>query len=129
MAAATRSAAQVGFRLTHFRPRSTRPTGRALIASPLRKRPRSSARSLAVAALGEAEVGDLGRALRREQDVGGLEIAVDDALVVGSLHGAGDLFEKGGSLLRRLRLAVDLPRQAAALDVLHGIVRLAANHP
>ena len=33
--------------------------------------------------LGQAEVGDLGRAVRGEQDVGRLQVAVDDAGLVG----------------------------------------------
>jgi hypothetical protein len=50
--------------------------------------------------LGDAEVGEEGVAVLVEQDVGGLDIAVDDALLVGGIQGGGDLVEQEGDLLR-----------------------------
>ena len=40
---------------------------------------------------GDAEVGDLHLALRRDQHVAGLDVAVDDAVAVGEVEGAGDV--------------------------------------
>ena len=49
-------------------------------------------REIAVAfdALGQAEVGDVRRAVGVEQDVAGLEVAVQDAALVGVVDGASD---------------------------------------
>ena len=41
--------------------------------------------------LGQPEVGDVRPALLVEQDVGRLEVAVQDAALVGVVHGRGDL--------------------------------------
>src|SRR5262249_60804925 len=46
-------------------------------------------RAVAAEALGQSEVGDLGPAVGVEQDVGRLEVAVDDAGLVGGVGGAG----------------------------------------
>ena len=51
--------------------------------------------------LGEAEVQDLDLAVRRHLDVGGLEVAVDDALLVGFLQGLRDLPRDRQRLLDR----------------------------
>jgi hypothetical protein len=57
------------------------------------------------------------------QDVVGLEIAVDDAEVVGHRHGREDLREQVDDARARQRpLLVDQRQQGAALDVLHGQV-------
>ena len=50
--------------------------------------------------LGQAEVGDLGRAVRGQQHVGRLQVAVDDALLVGRLHGPGQRLDQAGRLAR-----------------------------
>ena len=41
--------------------------------------------------LGQTEVGDMRFIVRIEEDIGGLEIAVEDALFVGVVNGTGDL--------------------------------------
>ena len=46
---------------------------------------------VAVLGLGQAEVGDPDFALGVEQEVGGLDVAVEDALLVSILEGLGDL--------------------------------------
>ena len=58
-------------------------------------------RGIIVPGLGEAEVEDLDLSLRRDHEVGGLEIAVDDALLVGGFEGRGDLQWLEGGLHRR----------------------------
>ncbi len=70
--------------------------------------------------LGQAEVQDLGLAPGGHEDVGGLEVAVDDALGVGRLEGVGDL---GPELQQRLEVegpGSDPLRQGLALEQLHG---------
>ena len=52
---------------------------------------------------GQAEVGDQRLARVVEQDVGRLQVAVDDAALVGVMHGAGDLLDQRGRRRRRRR--------------------------
>ena len=67
------------------------------------RRPRRRSRDAAVAErLGEAEVGEEG-AVAFEQDVVGLDVAVDDAGGVGGVERVGDLAEQGDRLGRRQR--------------------------
>ena len=58
--------------------------------------------------LGEAEIADRRLAGAVQQDVAGLEVAVDDPLVVDVLHGAGDFFDDGrhGTVVAAQPLAV-----------------------
>ncbi len=84
-------------------------------------------RPLADAWANEPEVAELGEALRGDQDVARLDVAVDEARGVGVLEGAGDL---GGEVDRLLLgetplLAEDL-LERAALDVFHDEVAAAA---
>ena len=67
--------------------------------------------------LGQAEVGDLRGAVARHQDVGRLEVAVDDSHRVGRAHRPGQQIDEPGRLFGRLRDAVDFAGQAAAVDV------------
>ncbi len=71
----------------------------------------------------QAEIRDLGRAVGGEQDVGRLEVAVDDPALVGGLDGLGYRGHQGGGLAGRLRRARHHLGQAAALDEFHGEVR------
>ena len=68
---------------------------------------------------GDAEVGDLGRALLVDEDVLGLDVAVDDALGVGGAERAGDLDRVGDRLGdRQPAVAADAVLERLALDVL-----------
>ena len=69
--------------------------------------------------LGETEVEDLDPAVVRELDVGRLEIAMQDPLLVRRLESLGDLEEQRQRLLDRDRTARDARRQVLALDQLH----------
>jgi hypothetical protein len=57
-------------------------------------------------------------ALPRQKDVARLQVAVQDAVPVGGLHGAGHRFEELGSLPGRQRRAGKRPPQTAARDEL-----------
>ena len=69
--------------------------------------------------LGEAEVEDLDLAVRRELDVRGLQVAVDDPLLVRRLEGLGDLAGDGEGLVERERAALQPLGEVFALDELH----------
>ena len=68
---------------------------------------------------GDAEVEELYRAGRRHQDVGGLEVPVDDEVSVRVLHRLAHLAEQSYPLGDRGRVRVTVRRQGSALDVLH----------
>ena len=74
---------------------------------------------LGVPRLGEPEVEDLDRAVGSDLDVGGFEIAVDDALLVRRLEGLGDLEGDGDGLVHRDRAASDALGEILAVDELH----------
>ena len=69
--------------------------------------------------LGEAEVGDLHAAPLVEQDVLGLDVAMDDAFVVGVLQRVADLRHDRQRLGRRQAARLDELPQVGAVDVLH----------
>ena len=69
--------------------------------------------------LGEAEVEDLDLPVGRELDVGGLEVAVDDPLLVRRLERLGDLPRDGEGLVERQRAALQPFGEVFALDELH----------
>ena len=73
--------------------------------------------------LGQAEVGDLGRAVGGEQDVGRLEVAVDDPPVVRGLHPPREQDDHLHRLARRPGALAEPLGQAAPLDELQGEVR------
>jgi hypothetical protein len=66
--------------------------------------------------LGETEVCDLRLAVRRQQHVGRLQVAVNDAPIVGHGHCPGQQPDGLGGGARRLRAAGDPPGEAATLD-------------
>ena len=75
--------------------------------------------ALLVERAGDAEVGDLGRALLVDQDVLGLDVAVDDVAGVGGGERARDLDRVGDRLVdRQAAHAADAVLQRLALDVL-----------
>ncbi len=74
--------------------------------------------------LGEAEVRDERLVVAVEQDVGGLEVSVEDRVLVGIRHGAGDLDEKSSRSAGVILETPDVPRKAAFLDQLHAEIRL-----
>ena len=79
---------------------------------------------------GQAEVGDLDLAAVRDQHVLGLDVAMDQAGLVGGGDGAGHLDDQIEGPFRTERtLAGDQVPQRATLDVLHDDVGPAAVHP
>ena len=80
---------------------------------------RRGAGALARPGLGEAEVEDLDLAVRRHLHVRGLEVAVDDALLVSLLEGLGDLLRDGDRLVDRDLSALQALREVLAFDQLH----------
>ncbi len=75
--------------------------------------------ALLVERAGDPEVGDLGRALAVDQDVLGLDVAVDDVARVGAAERAGDLDRVRERLVHRQPAhAADALLERLALDVL-----------
>ena len=74
----------------------------------------------ALPGLGEAEVEDLHLAVRRDLHVGGLQVAVDDALLVRLLERLGDLPRDRERLVDRDRPALQPLGEVLAGDELHG---------
>jgi hypothetical protein len=72
---------------------------------------------------GQPEIGNLGRAVASQQDVGRLQVAMNDPALVRHLHGLGQRGQERGRLAGRLGRARQLLGQAAPLDKLHGKVR------
>ena len=73
--------------------------------------------------LREPEVGKVRATLRVEQDVGGLEVAVDDALPMGDLKGVADLRQELRRLPEGERVRGQARRQRDPLDeLLHEVV-------
>ncbi len=69
---------------------------------------------------GQPEVHDLGLALRRDHDVGALDVPVDDPFDVGFLEPFGDLSRDLQGLFELERARVDPLPQALAFDIGHG---------
>ena len=69
--------------------------------------------------LGQAEVEDLDRAVPRQLDVRGLQVAVDDAVLVGVLEGLRDLLRDRQRFVDGDRALGDALVEGRALDQLH----------
>ncbi len=72
--------------------------------------------------LGQTEVDDLGNGcsvMAFDQDVGGLQVAVDDPLLVGVLHGRADLAEEGEPFRELEPVLVAVVGERDPLDQLH----------
>ena len=69
--------------------------------------------------LGEAEVEDLHRAVGADSDVGRLQVAVNDALVMRGFERVGNLFRNRQRVGKRHRTARDERRQVVTRDQLH----------
>ena len=85
----------------------------------------AAGQQVGVGGAGHAEVEHLGLSGLLHQDVGGLEVAVDDALVVGVLHRVADPRQQthAGGEVEAVAVGVLVQRQAA--DELHREERLA----
>jgi len=81
---------------------------------------------LAVEPPGEAEVADLRRAVGGQENVRRLQVAVDDAALVGRVDGPGQRRDQGRGLARQSGGTGQSLPEGAALDVLHAEVRPAA---
>ena len=68
---------------------------------------------------GQAEVHHVRLVLRVNQDVGGLQVAMQDAALMGVVDRLGDGLEITGRAPGRQRLVAHQPRQALPLDVVH----------
>jgi hypothetical protein len=68
---------------------------------------------------GETKIQHLGRAVGGDHHVGGLQVTMDDAAIVGGLEGLGDLPRDGDRLVDRDRAAGQTRRQRLARDVFH----------
>ncbi len=75
--------------------------------------------------LGQPEVQYLGLAARAHEDVGGLDVAMDDPLGVRGVERVGDLDAEIEDLLQLERLALDAVLERLAFQELHGDEALA----
>ena len=80
---------------------------------------RPAARTAATPGLGEAEVEHLDLAVGRQLDVGGLQVAVDDAVLVRLLERLGDLLRDRDRFVHGDRAAREAFREVLAGDELH----------
>ena len=74
---------------------------------------------------GEAEVKNFGVAPLGDEDVGGLDVAVDDAFGVGGVEAVGDVNREGEKLFEFERRAGDGVLKSSAIEKLHGDETLA----
>ncbi len=72
---------------------------------------------------GDAEVEQLQRAVARDQDVRRLEIAMDDQVLVGRMHGGTHAAEERQPFLERQAMPVAVQVDAFAVHVLHDEIR------
>src|SRR5450631_1055963 len=69
--------------------------------------------------LGESEVEDFDLPARREEDIGGFYVAVDDAFGVGGVERVGELNAEVEQAIERQRTAGELRVKTLALQQLH----------
>ena len=74
--------------------------------------------------LGQAEVGELGRAVGRQEDVRRLEVAVDHAVAVRLLDAASQQLDEPGGLAGRPATAVEPGGEIAAVEVFQDEIRV-----
>ena len=84
---------------------------------------------LGVGAARDAEIEDLGRAVGRDEDVLGLDVAMHQARAVGGAEATRDVEEPGDLLGQGRRGVADEGAQRGALDELHGDERRAVGFP
>ncbi len=75
--------------------------------------------------LGQAEIADLRVSIPVQQDIAGLQVPVDDPLLVRVRHGDGHVQHQLGRPPARQRAVLDPAREAPPLDVAHREERLA----
>ena len=81
-------------------------------------------RGVAVVPAGEAEVGEVGGAVAVEEDVRRFDVAVEDAVVVEVVDGAGDLGDEVDGFVERQRSVAEECSQIVAVDEIHGAPQL-----
>ncbi len=75
--------------------------------------------------LGQAEIGDIRFALGVEQDIGGFQVAVQNAALMGEVDGSSDICQQGGGFAGPLFEIRDFGREVAPLDKLHHEIMMA----
>jgi len=73
---------------------------------------------------GNVEVGDIGVVVFVEEDIAGLEVAVDDAFAVGIIQRVGETQEDVGDLIQLEAVKLNTLSEGAALRVAHNIEHL-----
>ena len=76
-------------------------------------------RGVGVEEAGQAEISDLRLVARRQQHVAGFQVAVDDAALVGQVHGAGQALDQAHRPAGLLRLAGQPVAERPTLHHLH----------
>jgi hypothetical protein len=69
--------------------------------------------------LGDAEIQQLGHALRGDQDVVGLQVAVHDQVLMGVMHGGTDGADQLDALGERQAAAIAINVDGLAVDIFH----------
>ncbi len=73
--------------------------------------------------LGQSEVGHLGFSIFRQQDVGGLQVAVNDAVLMHEVNGLGHGAQQLGRSERRVRAGLQVLAEGAARHVFEDAVQ------
>jgi hypothetical protein len=91
----------------------------------VRRRPVEGGGRVGATAAGDAEVGEAGRSVAAHEDVGRLDVAMDDPGLVGGFDGAGQLDPGAEDLVDGERLEPGAPGEVRRRVVLHDEVRAA----